>query len=109
MTMLQFNKNNLSSDIGEYEKIATYFGVSVSDDCVWQQARQCEYFPILENIYQSILLDNIARQLEVLNIKTSTYINAADTHLHIYQDGWICINTYDEFLETFNSSLSPFV
>lgn len=84
-----YTKNNFSPCVDNWEEIAKHYCCPVEEEDVWMMARECEKFPQIENIYQSILLSN----LESIFIEKSgcdwedvdffTFINCRDTHFSI--------------------------
>lgn len=99
MPFLNYNDNNFSNCIKEFEKIAESLKIEVLDDEVWQIARESEEIPHIENIYQSILLSRIINHFEEdERIEINSYINGMDTHLYFNEDGgWNKICSLEEF------------
>lgn len=58
--MLHYNENDLCSNIENIEKLYRDY---ITDDEVWEIAREFEQIPIMENIYQNLLFDRLQAQI----------------------------------------------
>ena len=58
--MLHYNENDLCSDIEDIENL---YRDDITDDEVWEIAREFEQIPIIENIYQNLLFDRLKYQI----------------------------------------------
>ena len=86
--MIFYNTNNLASRLQEIEEIGTILGIEISDDEVWEQARNYANIPVFENIYQSILFNRIQEEISSnFGFDIEVFINASDSHLSIDFDG----------------------
>lgn len=114
MPFINYNEASLSPYIKEFEEIGTHLGIEISDDEVWEQAREYEEIPVFENIYQNLLLSRICSHFAdedyiekngVINLKG--FINGMDTHLYYQEDNeaWTCLRSLEEFLEYENKKL----
>lgn len=58
--MLHYNENNLRSDIEDIENL---YRDDITDDEVWEIAREFKEVPIIENIYQDLLFYRLKDQI----------------------------------------------
>ncbi|MGX2956914.1 hypothetical protein ACWIYZ_07460 [Ursidibacter arcticus] len=96
------NSNSVTYKLPEWESILEKYHREVSENDVWEIARDYKEFPMLENIYQMLVLHNLediffnetGLDYECINI--FTWVNGIDTHLVIDGDD---IATYQEFID----------
>lgn len=100
--MITYHEYNLAPNIIELEKIGSFINVEITDDQVWEQAREFENIPVFENIYQSILLEQISDYLSQQGFENQVWINARDTSISINSDGWESLSSLDEFKSIIN-------
>ncbi|HHF3391692.1 TPA: hypothetical protein ACPO1V_001744 [Haemophilus influenzae] len=95
---------NCSSKCEAWEEILDHYNDNVSDDEVWEIARESKELPIFGNVYQYLVLSRVLTHfceetgLEEDQFKLFFYINSIDTHLVIndwdiasVKDFWGCI------------------
>lgn len=95
---------NCSVKCEEWEKILDHYNESVSDDEVWEIARQFEDLPIFGNIYQRLVLNRVLFHFceetgqDEADLDLFYFINSSDTHLAIngtdictIDDYWHCV------------------
>ena len=58
--MLHYNENDLCSDIEDIENL---YRDDITEEEVWEIAREFEQVPIIENIYQSLLFYRLKDQI----------------------------------------------
>ena len=86
MKLIDF-ENNVPEKVAEWEDIGKFLGIDVSEEDVWEIARQSEEIPAFHNIYMCELASGIASECrdkyklgdEVIDY----YINSLDSHLYI--------------------------
>ncbi|GJI56946.1 hypothetical protein HEMROJRC1_20580 [Rodentibacter sp. JRC1] len=95
---------NCSYKCKEWEEILDYYNEWVSDDEVWEIARESKKLPVLGNVYQNLLLSRVLAhfceetRLDEDDLRIFYFVNSIDTHLIIndwdictVQDYWDCI------------------
>lgn len=91
------NDNNLAYAFNDWEKIYNYiFNNKDITDEVWSLAREFEEYPIMENIYQHVLLKNIYEWVTAQGKSSSYYVNCIDSHLYINHKR---VTDIDEFMD----------
>lgn len=54
-----YTQNNLCDEIDPWLDILEHFNAGVTDDEVWQIAREYKQFPLIENIFQSLVINRL--------------------------------------------------
>lgn len=98
---------NCSHKCEVWEEILEHYGDWVSDDEIWEFARESETLPVLGNVYQRLVLDRVLNHfceetgLDEDDLQLFSYVNSIDTHLVIndwdictVEDYWGCIQKY---------------
>jgi hypothetical protein len=77
--------NNISPRCELWEEIAEALGCEeITEDDLWERARECENLPIMGNLYMDMLLSQIIENCEsFFGIELTTFINSIDTHLYL--------------------------
>ncbi|MFW9273221.1 hypothetical protein, partial [Glaesserella parasuis] len=94
--------NSVTHKLPEWESILEKYHREVTENEVWDIAKESKEFPMLENIYQMLVVHNLEMLffdetgLNEEDIKIFTWINGIDTHLVIDGDD---ITTYQEFID----------
>ena len=95
---------NCSHKCKEWEKILEHYNDYVSDDEIWEYARESKDLPVLGNVYQSLVLNRVLNHFyeetgkNEEDLKIFEFVNSIDTHLVINdfdictaQDYWDCV------------------
>lgn len=59
-----FYEDDVPNDIGDLEKIAEHFGIEITDEDIWNRARQSEVPSHLGNKYLLILFEQLESKLK---------------------------------------------
>lgn len=54
-----YTQNNLCNEIDPWLDILEYFDSEVTEDEIWQVVRQYETFPLIENVFQSLIIHRL--------------------------------------------------
>lgn len=99
---LDYFRNNLSGNLDGWHTLAESLGVEITEEVLWEEMRKSEDPPELHNVYQYELLKRI--EFEVLRrypeLNVETFVNAADTHLHINKVRITSLVDFEELIES---------
>ncbi len=99
--MINYNEGDLHTLDGYEEILEKFKGESVTDDEVWEVARESKKVPHFENILLNMTLSRIVDLIEdspLSNVasKFNVYVNARDTHFSFDDED---ITDYDSFVK----------
>ncbi|MDP8189088.1 hypothetical protein QJU87_04310 [Pasteurella skyensis] len=98
-----YTQNNLCSQLDEWVSILEHYNDEVTDDEVWEIARNHKSFPLFENIYQYCVIEHLKAIFikqtgcNWNDVKFYSYINCFDTHFSI--DGEPILEEDDFYLK----------
>lgn len=84
-----YTSNNLCDQIDPWLDILDHFNSAVTEDEIWQVARESERFPLIENIIQSLVINRLESVFieqagcEWDDVEFESYVNCLDTHFSI--------------------------
>lgn len=95
---------NCSPKCESWEEILYHYRDDVSDEDIWEYARESKELPVLANVYQNLVLDRVIAHfcdeanVNVEDLDIFVFVNSIDTHLVIndwdigrVDDYWQCI------------------
>lgn len=102
--MLNYNHNNFCAAYDAFCDILEYLDIEeISDEELWSIYREFEWddLPVLENIVQRSILDDIARWVQdnTEGHECTCFVNSFDTHLIIDNRG---IYDLEDFIDVLN-------
>ncbi|MGR3808167.1 hypothetical protein [Pasteurella testudinis] len=106
-----YTQNNLCNAIDSWMDILDHFDSSVTEDEIWQAVRQCEHFPIIENIIQSLIIGRLENvfieqaDCDWEDVKFESHVNAFDTAFSIDDAPIMEKNDFDNKLEEVKARL----
>jgi protoporphyrinogen oxidase len=99
--MINYNDNDMDFYNNILKDILKYLKIDVTDEEVWDVAREQECIPCFEDTLFDLCCNAIEYELEErgIEVELSRYINSADSHLYIDSKEIFSVGDFTEAIE----------